>query len=244
MDISQFDLHAKIEDVHWWFKARREIMIDLLKRYVPIKNNKTIAEIGCGTGGNLKFFQNYYNVIGIDTSPEAIEYARRRIHSPIFLGDFRDVLVDRWNSLDAIVLADILEHIDDDATFLRDIVTRLKVGAILLLTVPAHAFMWSHHDIVLGHKRRYSKKKLQLLWKDLDIEELFFSSFNSALFPAIALYRILKPGGSDPKKSNLALPPSWANYALYKLFAFERILLELIPLPYGVSYIVILKKRL
>ena len=53
MDTSEFELHARIEDNHWWFKRRREINLEVLRKYFPSNEGKTIAEIGCGTGWNL-----------------------------------------------------------------------------------------------------------------------------------------------------------------------------------------------
>ncbi len=79
MDTSEFELHARIEDNHWWFKARREIILEVLKKYLPPNEGKTIAEIGCGTGGNLKFFKNFYQVIGSDISAEAVGLASKRV---------------------------------------------------------------------------------------------------------------------------------------------------------------------
>lgn len=55
MDKSEFELHFKIEDLHWWFKARRAILLDVLKRFVRPGSGKTLAEIGCGTGGIFSF---------------------------------------------------------------------------------------------------------------------------------------------------------------------------------------------
>ena len=73
----EFKLHAELEDTHWWFKARRNIILTLLLRFSPI-DVKHVVEIGCGTGGNLKLLGRYVDkVTGVDVSSEAIEYARR-----------------------------------------------------------------------------------------------------------------------------------------------------------------------
>ena len=117
MDPSQFTLHAEIEDRHWWFRARREILFDQLRRHVAPFSEKLIVEIGCGTGGNLKFLQSYYNVLGVDTSPEAVGYAKDRLSCDVYLGDFRSVLKEKWTNIDAVILPDVLEHIEDDKLF-------------------------------------------------------------------------------------------------------------------------------
>ncbi|MCM2359443.1 MAG: class I SAM-dependent methyltransferase [Geobacteraceae bacterium] len=242
MDNSQFDLHAQMEDVHWWFRARREIIFDQLSRHVPPGEGQTIAEIGCGTGGNLKFLQEHFQVVGTDISPEAVAYASARVGCRVLLGDFREQLAGRWGELDGVVLLDVLEHIDDDTRFLADLLGSMRPGAVLLLTVPAHAFLWSHHDVVLGHKRRYCARALRKLWEGLAVEELFFSPFNCLLFPVIALKRLLAGNGA-PGKSDLAMPAPWLNSLLYQIFSAERGLLRALPLPFGLSYLAILRKR-
>lgn len=243
MDISQFDLHARMEDVHWWFRARREIVFDQLSRHVPPGEGQTIAEIGCGTGGNLKFLQEHFRVVGTDISPEAVAYASDRVGCRVLLGDFREQLAGRWGELDGVLLLDVLEHIEDDHQFLADLAASMRPGAVLLLTVPAHGLLWSHHDVVLGHKRRYSARAFHKLWERLPVEELFFSPFNCLLFPLIALARLLRPGKGAPGKSDLALPAPWLNALLYRIFSAERRLLRALPLPFGVSYLAILRKR-
>ncbi len=243
MDTTEFELHAKIEDAHWWFKARREIVFELIKKYIPPNHERLIAEIGCGTGGNLKFLKKYYKVIGIDSNPEAVKFATERVDCPIFLGDFQDKLSCYWKALEAVILPDVLEHVEDDRTFLKDIVCNLNPLSIILLTVPAHQFLWSNHDTVLGHKRRYSARSLRKLWEGLAVSELFFSPFNSFLFPIVFLWRTLGiPKIINRHKSDLALPFPAVNWILFKIFSLERKFLTLLPLFSGLSYICVLRK--
>lgn len=244
MDTKQFTLHAEMEDAHWWFRARREIMFALLKRYLSPDQGKLVAEIGCGTGGNLKFLQEHYRVIGVDTAPEAVSYARARTRCDILLGDFHDHLAARWHEIDALLLADVLEHIDDDTAFIGDIVSSLRPGAFLLITVPAHQFLWSNHDVVLGHRRRYSRQSLRALWNGLPVDELAFSPFNSLLFPLIAIYRLLKPAeATSTGTSDLRMPAPWVNRFLDATFSTETAILQFMPLPWGVSLVALLRKQ-
>jgi SAM-dependent methyltransferase len=242
MDLSQFELHAKFEDSHWWFKARREIILDQLKKYVPADNGRLIAEIGCGTGGNLKVFEKYYEVLGIDIAPEAVKHAAQRVPGRVFLGDFREVFSGKSLFLDAVILADVLEHIDDHENFLKDLIPFLKEGAILVITVPAHDWLWSHHDVVLGHRRRYSRRILCALWKNLPLKEVKFTPVNFFLFPPIAIFRMLKINAFNSGGSDLALPAPLMNTILYKIFSIERFFLRYFFLPFGVSYLAVLKK--
>ena len=241
MESSEFRLHALVEDEHWWFRARREIILDRLRRLVPPGQGKTVVEIGCGTGGNLRFLSAGYRVMGVDMSPDAVEYARERVDGEIFLGDFREMLADRWQEIDAVLLPDLLEHVPDDRSFLADIVARLRPGGVVLITVPGHPFLWSRHDKILGHLRRYTADEFRRLWKGLGMDEAFVSPFNCLLFPLIALLRMVRTG-PDSTESDLKLPSPPVNRLLYGVFAAEKMLLHLAPLPFGVSYLAVLRK--
>lgn len=241
---SEFALHAQWEDKHWWFRARRAVIFQILNRFIPAGDSKLIAEIGCGTGGNLRFLQNHYRVIGVDISADAVAFASQRVACPILLGDFREALRDRWGELDGIILPDVLEHVEDDAMFLQDIFCRMKPGCILLITVPAHDYLWSDHDTSLGHLRRYSRDSLRRLWHDAPVDLLYESPFNTLLFPAIALYRMLfKTRSRDASSSDLSMPSPVVNAVLYGIFSVERFIMRRFTLPFGVSHMAVFKKR-
>jgi len=244
MDASQFDLHARVEDFHWWFKARRKIIYDLLVKSVPPQEGRTIVEIGCGTGGNLLFLQKYYDIMGIDISHDAVRYARKRVRCPVVHGDFKDILNAAWNQFDAVILPDVLEHIENDRIFLESIIKSIEPGTIILITVPAHQWLWSHHDIMLGHERRYSLRALRSLWQGQEVEEVFLSSFNFVLSPLAIFIRLIKRGVPSSRKSDLLfLPASLLNALLYIIFSVERILLRFCRLPFGISYVAVIKKK-
>ena len=131
-------------------------------------------------------------LVGVDISPRAIVLARRRVRAAEFrLGDYREVLSDLWSEFDAVVMADVIEHVDDDRSFVQDALAAMRAGAILVVTVPAFRFLWSRHDVALGHRRRYGKQGLLTLFEGgVPCHAVFFSSFNATLFPAIAAYRL------------------------------------------------------
>ena len=243
MDSKEFALHAALEDSHWWFTGRRTVLADILRRFVPPAAGRLLAEIGCGTGGNLKSLRSDYRVIGCDKAHDAVAHARQRVDCPVFEGDFSEVFAPYSHEIDAILLLDVLEHIEDDALFMGRIVDFLQPGGILFMTVPAHMALWSSHDESLGHKRRYGAEELKNLWKHLQVDTLFFSPINSILFPLIALYRILGFGGGGGGKSNLKESPHLINRFLYHVFAIERYWLKRRVLPFGGSYCAVLRKR-
>jgi SAM-dependent methyltransferase len=241
MDSGQFTLHAALEDRHWWFVGRREIICETLRRYVPSCQGNMILEIGCGTGGNLRYLRNWYQGTGVDIAPEAVRLAQERVDFPILEGDFRTLYPETFSGVDAVLLADVLEHVQDDRKFLADILARLRPGGIVLVTVPAHYFLWSNHDEVLGHLRRYSWKELQAVCQGLPVQLEYCTYFNFLLFPLIALYRFLPQKKS--LRSDLALPAAPFNSILWLLFCLEKYLLKICPLPWGVSLLMVLKKK-
>jgi len=243
LDSSEFSLHAEVEDYHWWFSARREILLELLQRQVPPATERLVVEIGCGTGGNLKYLQNHYRVMGVELSPTAADLARQRVDCPIFTGDFTEELVPYWDEIDAVILADVLEHINDDAAFLRQVIASMKEGASLLISVPAHPFLWSSHDRVLRHLRRYTAPGLRRLWQGQAVTELLFTPINCLLFPPIVLYRWLSRSWGQENKSHLKRTSPAINRLLHLFFSIERLWLKHIPLPFGCSYCVLLQKN-
>lgn len=245
MNKEEFDTHAALEDYHWWFRARRMILWEIIQKWIfPVP--KTLLEIGCGTGGNLLFFQSRFaRVVGLDLSPAAVRLARGRTALPIHEGDFRLLPPELWQEMELTLLADVLEHVPDDRAFVGDLLALMPVGGHLLVTVPAHPFLWSRHDEALGHCRRYRPQELLALFQGGQSRVLFSSPFNSVLLPAIALYRFLRPVRDDKPlvSSDLSLPPGALNALLYQLFQLERFWVRHFPLPMGVSHVLLLRKE-
>jgi len=241
MHAHEFSLHAEIEDKHWWFKARRNIILSLLSRY-RCGEIKHLVEIGCGTGGNLRSLSQHVDkVTGVDVSPDAVNYARKRVESEILLGDFRQELKDKWQDIEVVLLADVLEHVDDDINFLGDIIQSLKPGALIIITVPAHKMLWSNHDVALGHKRRYQRITLEHLWINQPVNPLFFSPFNFVLSPLVFLNRFLQTRQEKTQQSDLKEHSVLVNQLLFFLFNLESKWLQYFSLPWGCSYAAVLK---
>ena len=135
---------------------------------------------------------------------------------------------------DLIGAFDVIEHIDDDKAAMNSIAKRLKSGGRLVVTVPAHQWMWSAHDVVNHHKRRYSKRALRQLIESSPLRLEAIGYFNSLLFPLAVGERLSsKLRGKDD--ADLSLPPKPLNAALERAFAAERHLVGRLPLPPGLS---------
>src|SRR6185369_16546363 len=130
---------------------------------------------------------------------------------------------------DLIGAFDVIEHIDDDRAAVASIASRLKPGGKFVMTVPAHQWMWSAHDAVNHHKRRYSRSSLRRLIEGSPLKLDRVGYFNSLLFPvAVAERMASKAVGKD--NADLGLPPALLNSALKRAFAAERHLIGRVPL--------------
>src|ERR1041384_4235793 len=85
MDESLYHLHYQQEESHWWFAARTQIVLRVIERYGNLKPGDTILDIGCGTGAIMKELSKTYNMVGIDMSPLAVEYSKKRGLKNVFL---------------------------------------------------------------------------------------------------------------------------------------------------------------
>ena len=228
---------AALEERHWWFVARRKILSTLLSS-LPLPLNAQILEAGCGTGGNLAMLTRHGQVYGMEENAQAIELSSAKGASLIAQGRLPSAIPFEGKKFDLIALLDVLEHLDEDDASLRALRTRLKPGGWLLITVPAFPFLWSHHDELHHHKRRYVATDLRALIKGAGYQIHYLSYFNTWLFPLIAAARLMKGSGGS-RSGDLSMPNKFVNTLLKTIFASERWLLGRIAFPFGVSLVVL-----
>jgi len=226
-----YDHFFRAEERHWWFRARRRILAEALRQAVPggetARPGRTIADVGCGTGGMVALLSGFGTVTGVDEAPEAREYCARR-------GLDRILSPEEWEhsgeSYDLITAFDVVEHVEDDVAFLRRLTGHLKPGGRLLVTVPAYPFLWSFFDEMNHHQRRYTRGSLgrSLDAAGIRVERLTY--FNCFLLPAVVAGRMvekmLRSESRDPAARQRALE-RWfrvgsLNGILEGIFAAER----------------------
>jgi SAM-dependent methyltransferase len=225
---------AELDDRHWWYRARRRILAELIHREVKLPAKARILEIGCGTGHNLEMLGKLGRVDALELDDEARAIAEKRLGRKAMSAPLPDLAGVKDRYYDLIGAFDVIEHIDDDAAAVASIAAKLKKGGKFVITVPAHQWMWSAHDVVNHHKRRYSKRQLRRLIESspLSLEKIGY--FNSLLFP-LALVDRLASKLRGKEDADLKLPPVPLNAALERAFAAERHLVGRLPLPPGLS---------
>jgi SAM-dependent methyltransferase len=229
-----YDRMAELDQRHWWYRARREVIAALIRRVIHPPANARILEIGCGTGHNLAMLSQFGAVDALELDEQARAIAEERLGRSVMSAPLPEIagVADRHYHL--VGAFDVIEHIDDDAAALVSIAGKMRPDGKFVMTVPAHQWMWSAHDVVNHHKRRYSKRQLKALIDEspLRLEQLGY--FNSLLFPAAVAERMAsKARGKD--EADLTLPPRPLNTALERAFATERHLIGRMPLPPGLS---------
>jgi len=232
----------EIEDRHWWFQGRRQIVsavLSSLKRPADAK----VLDLGCGTGGNLEMLLDFGSVTGVEMDTEAAALASQRGIAPVSQGSLPDELPLFDAGFDLVTMLDVLEHIEQEDASLSAVKQLLEPGGHLLLTVPAFEFLWGPHDESHHHKRRYRARSLRTALEAAGFRVIRLSYYNTWLFPPVALLRLLRkimPAGDAELEATM--PPGWLNRCLKTLFASERFVLTRAHFPFGVSLLAVAQK--
>ena len=238
--------YFEVEDRHWWFVGRREILLRTLDRHLPAPPNgrpRRVLDVGCGTGTMLRHLARYGVVEGVDADEEAVRFCRERGLEHVQRADVP--LPFEEGAFDLITMLDVLEHVDDDTGMLADLHRVLRPGGVLLITVPAFRCLWGRQDEISHHKRRYRARELRRRAADAGFALRRLSYFNTLLFPGIAAIRLLRRARPAPAElqSDFELTrPGRLNDLLGRVFALEGPVVERTSLPFGVSILALAEK--
>jgi SAM-dependent methyltransferase len=225
---------AELDQRHWWYVARRKVIAELIRRRAKLPANARLLEIGCGTGHNLAMLAEFGHVDALEVDDAARVVAAKRLGRNVLSAPLPDLTGVRQRHYDMVAAFDVVEHIPDDRAAIAGIARLLRPGGKLVLTVPAHQWMWSAHDVVNHHQRRYSKGQLRQLIEGSPLKLDRIGYFNSLLFPVAVAERLAsKVRGKED--ADLAMPTGPINQALERIFAAERSLIGRVPLPPGLS---------
>lgn len=234
--------HHQAEMSHWFLSARRHLIMQLLRSR---NKNETILEVGCASGVLLQALaqQGFSNVHGVEVSTEAINYCHERGLNNVTLTD-GEKLPFPDGTFDFLISSDVLEHINQDQSALREWYRVLKPGGVALLLVPAFQFLWSDHDVVNNHFRRYAKPELLMKMKQAGFTVARCSYWNFLLFFPVSVFRIisrLRRHGSAPKDQLYSF--GLLNFLLERLLRLENyLIIHGINFPWGISIMVLATK--
>lgn len=248
-----FQQLAKVEDRHFWFQARNRLIFRISKKLSSeLSPGYRVLEVGCGTGNVLRVLRQACpdgTVVGLELWFDGLRLAQQRSKGPLVQGDVRHSPFGK--PFDLIGMFDVLEHIPEELETLVALREALAPGGRLMLTVPAHQYLWSYFDEAAHHCRRYSSREIRARLVEAGFEVEFLSQFMGCIFPIVWLFRKIgtrrqRRSSDDSKTLTLkefrSVPV--INGALTALLKLEAVWLSQgHRLPIGTSLIVIARRR-
>jgi len=217
-----FELQThRVEDRHWWYRGRRRVIQRIVER-LDLPPRPRVLDAGCGSGRNMVELARYGEVTGVELSPVSAELARGRHVGEVIEGSVLEMPFAA-DAFDLAVCLDVIEHLQDDRAALRELRRVLAPGGALVVTVPAYQWLWSGHDEVNQHCRRYTAGTLRQAAHDAGWECTLATHFNALLLPVAIALRALDRLHRGPTESSLDLwvPPGPLNWALQQPMNLE-----------------------
>ena len=226
MDVGYESDTIAVEDHHWWYRGRRRIVLDVV-RSLRLPQTASILDAGCGSGRNLVELGRFGAIVGLEPSSRGAELARARGVGEVVQAGIDDMPF-RDGSFDLVACLDVLEHVEDDRGALRELLRVSRPGGFLLATVPAYPRLWSSHDELNAHFRRYTRAELLARAAEAGWAPRRTTHFNALLLPVAAAWRLgerLRPAGAQPT-SELVRTPAVLNWMLEQPLRAEAALLR------------------
>jgi SAM-dependent methyltransferase len=187
-DPHYFPTLSEIEREHYWFAARRDVVLDAMRAEVPDLVSRALFDVGCGSGGLIAFLaESGIPLAGAcDAYPESLALVRERVSAPLLLVD-EGRLPPLAHGQSLVGMFDVLEHIDDDKGTLGHLFEVLEPGGFLVLTVPAHPFLFDEMDEIAHHRRRYTRRELRAKLRGAGFAVRRLAHFMSPLVPLVVV---------------------------------------------------------
>lgn len=211
----------RAEDRHWWYRGRRTVLEGVIEQ-LRLPARARILDAGCGSGRNMLELARHGTVTGIELSPASVALARGRACGEVVEGSVLQMPFEA-GSFDLAVSLDVIEHLEDDLGALRELRRVVAPGGALLVTVPAYQWLWSGHDVINHHHRRYTRRTLRSAAERAGWETVRTTYFNSLLLPVAIVLRVLDRFSRATTESSLDLwvPPAPLNWLLERPLALE-----------------------
>ena len=236
------------ENNHWWFKWRFDMITDIVEA-LPRDSDFRMLDAGCGTGQMTKLLERYGDAVGLEIAPQAIEFARKRGVRNIVQGSITDPPFPAA-SFDLVLSLDVIEHVDNDVQILESLFDIVKPGGHLIITVPAFQSLWSSHDEINHHKRRYRVPQIRDMIAGAGFDITRVTYCNTTLFAPVFATRKVKTAvrswrhedDAENPESDLAHYPKPVNDMLYRIVSTETKLMKHVDMPFGVSILAVAQR--
>lgn len=239
MDVDAIEAMGLVERTHWWFLAKRELVLaELDHRRV----SGTVVDVGAGTGGLLDALRGAGRAaVGVELDDVAVHLTARLDPRPAMVQAVAEAVPFADGAAAAVTALDVLEHLDDDVAGFRELARLAGPGGLVVVAVPAYRWAWSDHDVRLGHRRRYNRAALLAAAHAADIDVVRCTHFHAWLAPVAYLLRrtplrrLLE--GRRAEEASYVSPG--INRLLTLVGAVERLVLRGMDLPFGLSILLV-----
>lgn len=249
-DPADFAFLSEAELQHFWFSARRELIVSLADKYAG--HARSCLEVGCGSGNVINALaraRDWSRIVGTEIHPSGLAHASPRLPANVELlqADARSLPFAR--AFDLIGAFDVLEHIAEDELVLSQIQQALLPDGIFLATVPQHPWLWSLADEVAYHKRRYRRGELEGKLSSAGFNVLFSTSYTAVLLPLMVLSRLMSRKKADGAQAREIVRKEFEispviNGALRAFLGAETALTRRgVSWPFGGSRVIVAQKR-
>ena len=158
MDKQYYKDYYKLEREHWWFTARNEILKSLIKRNIDINKKLNILNIGTATGAGTKMLEEFGNVTSIEYDEDCCKFLNEQLNIKTQQGSITELEFDE-NTFDLVCAFDVIEHVEQDELAAKEMLRVCKKDGLVFCTVPAFMLLWSEHDVINHHVKRYKLKQ-------------------------------------------------------------------------------------
>jgi SAM-dependent methyltransferase len=234
MDERHLEELIAVEGSYWWHVAKRELVIEQLMRRFPPPGQ--LVEGGVGAGGNLQAFRELgYEVRGFDVSPAAVVHCRKLGLENVEVHDLEADWPVPHETVRAVVLLDVLEHLAEPVRVLQHAARAIRADGGIIVSVPAGPVLMGPWDVMLGHRRRYTRKLLREQAAAAGLRVLWMSYWNSFTYPAAVLVRTFEKWRHRPRAAEFPPVRPVVNRLLIGCARIERWWLRRAPAPCGLS---------
>ncbi|WP_422929548.1 class I SAM-dependent methyltransferase [Singulisphaera sp. PoT] len=241
MDPKHLEELIAVERGYWWHVAKRELVLELLRRYFP--PSARLVEGGVGGGANLLAYRELgYDVSGFDLMPEAVAHCKHLGIDDVQTHDLEQPWPVKNGPARVVVLLDVIEHVADPVKVLKNASDILDEKGGILVTVPAIPALLGPWDRMLGHYRRYSRKLLREHAGAAGLRVTWLSSWNAFTLPPAIVVRTLERMGRARGSAEFPKVSPAVNHTLINLARIERGLIRTTGLPVGLSLVGVLKR--
>jgi SAM-dependent methyltransferase len=217
MDLKEEDLLGNAAGEHWYYRAKAAALL----RDLGGLTARRVLDIGAGSG----FFSRFLLARAVAESAMCVDIGYTQDRDEICNGkplQFRRAVAE--NGADLVLAMDVMEHVADEEALMRPVIDAVASGTRFVVTVPAFRFLWSDHDVFLGHYRRYTLTEIETTLRRCGLSVDWGHYYYAAVFAPAAAVRLmgrLRRRRAAPK-SQLRKHSVLTNAVLTGLCALER----------------------